>query len=141
MPFHQTFHTPAFIQGSVKGFIAQLYDRRITHIDEVIKKLKFKTETHSSSAQQDDDAEQKFTKLLKRYLCGTGHVKHPWVYAIVDQAARDAVANDPLFRVKALMMCMTGADVRPLENYWTLQVGTSQRMVYCGLADPLTVYV
>lgn len=117
----QTFQSEE-TQRNVHNLIAYLYDRKISHVNDVISRFCFKSTSHSSDPRQDLVYEEKFKRLLIRYLQGVGHPDHPWVNTIVAQETRAQASSNSLYRAQRLMHSMTGSPMRPIGQYWSLDV-------------------
>lgn len=72
-----------------------------------------------------EPAVRQFISSLEHYLRGTGHphAASPFMTQILDQfPALEAMAQDAAMRAKHFFIAVSGSDLRPPGNDWTIKV-------------------
>lgn len=66
---------------------------------------------------------------LRRYLSGKGHVEHSWTQPFLVEAEVMAKKDDPLLRSQLLLTTLTGSNMLPTSDHWSLSVSSIANIV------------
>ena len=123
------------MQGSIKPLFLQLYTRRVKDPKQVLDLIKIDKLQEGDTLSGDENSEdnvfygaiqvnalgERFIKHFRHYLHGIGHPDHPIYNGLISLANRNAVKNEPAFRARQFLSCMSSMPFLPLKEE-TLEV-------------------
>lgn len=123
------------MRGSIKPLFLQLYTRRVKDAKQVLDLIKIDKLREGDTLSGDENSEDNifygsiqvnalgecFIQHFRRYLHGTGHPDHPIYNGLISLANRDAAKNEPAFRARQFLSCMSSLPFLPLKEE-TLEV-------------------
>lgn len=127
------------MQGSIKPLFLQLYTRRVKDAKQVLNLIKIQklqegealVTLHGEETSEDIeffyDAShvnalgERFILHCRRYLQGRGHPDHPIYNELISLANRKAVNDEPAFRARQFLSCMSSLPFLPIKEE-TLEV-------------------
>ena len=117
------------MRGSIKPLFLQLYTRRVKDAKQVLDLIKIHklqegdTLTGDESSEDNDlDANRVnalgecFILHCRRYLHGRGHPDHPIYNDLISLANRKAANDEPAFRARQFLSCMSSLPFLPLKE-------------------------
>lgn len=122
--FIQSIHTSAYSESDgrverVKSFIAGTYDRRVTHYNQIMDQVAFKTN------EPDADPARTFFDLFqlrfKRWIMGKGY-SSSMCGSFVPQKIFDSEQENPAIRAQAFLLAISDSDLLPADPNDKFQV-------------------